>query len=414
MSKKSGRRSIILINSSRLLLILLGSAAALVLAEAAARAFFPPPYRQDNGDQWLCDQALGWRGKPNTTQKINSEGYVHTVSRNSAGMHDRPHPLEKPPDVFRILVLGDSFVEARQVAQGETSASILEATLNASDNQQIRYEVISAGSSAWGPDQELIYFRLEGRLFKPDLVVSYWYPANDLIDVLPDHRMTFEGANCYAPYFAICQGAFDPQPWFSAPGIAPAREQCSTFKKLAAASLHTLYTYSRLYQQLEPLLAKHQSQIKFAAKYSPWLADTADPILDYAYDVTDHIYGQLAYEADQIGAKTAVVIVPLKEAVYYEAAPAARQQLEAQYPALKNSNPRLPNQRLTALMERRSIPIFDLHPLFVDHLRGGGGVLYGQVDSHWNVPGNQLAGQLIARWLVDRQLVSPPATLSNH
>ncbi|MFN8455605.1 MAG: hypothetical protein U0401_13220 [Anaerolineae bacterium] len=312
------------------------------------------------------------------------------------------------------MVIGDSFVEARQVTQPETSASVLEATLNSLSDQKNRYEVISAGASAWGPDQELMYFRSEGQLFKPDLVVGYWYPANDLMDILPDHRMTFEGTNCYAPYFAMCQGEFDSQSWFSAPGIAPAREQCSPLKKFASAQLYKLYSYSRLYQQLEPLLAKHQSQIKYATKYSPWLAGVPDPVLDYAYAVTDNIYAQLAREANQIGAKTALVIVPLKEAVYYEAVSAVRQQLEIQYPDLKNSNPRLPNQRLTALMSNRNVPVFDLQPQFVDHIQSGGGVLYGDVDSHWNVPGNQLAGQLIAQWLVEQQLVSTPPKLSDH
>jgi hypothetical protein len=413
MSKKSARRSLVLI-SSQLLLILIGIAMALALAEFAARTFLKPPYTEDNGDQWSCDRWIGWRGKRNTSNEINSEGYIHNVIRNSAGMYDREHALDKPTGIFRILVIGDSFVEARQVAQSETSPSFLETTLNSLGDQKTRYEVISAGASGWGPDQELMYFRTEGQLFKPDLVVGYWYPANDLMDVLPDHRMTFEGTNCYAPYFAICQGEFDPQPWFSAPGIAPTQEQCSLLKKFAAAQLYNLYSYSRLYQQLEPLLAKHQSQIKYAAKYSPWLADSPDPVLDYAYTITDKIYGQLAYEANQIGAKTALVIVPLKEAVSYEASPAARQQLEAQYPDLKNSNPRLPNQRLTALMDSRNIPVFDLQPKFVDHLQSGGGVLYGDVDSHWNVPGNQLAGQLIAQWLIEQQLVSVPPKLSGR
>ncbi|MBI1880205.1 MAG: SGNH/GDSL hydrolase family protein [Chloroflexi bacterium] len=393
--------------SSRIFLVLLGIGFALAMAELGARQFLGRPYTEDNGDLWQCDRLLGWRGKPNTSTEINTEGYIHEFVRNSAGMHDQEHQREKPEGVFRILVIGDSFVEARQVAKSQTSSSILETALN-SDDSNLRYEVISAGASAWGPAQELMYFRSEGKFFSPDLVLGFWYPANDLLDVLPDHRMTFAGTNCYAPYFAICNEAFDPEPWFSSPGISPALNNCSPIKKLAANALHQLYLHSRLYQHLEPLLAGYQPRIRYNFNFSPWLEGTPDPILDYAYTVTDHIYAELNDETARIGGKVALVVVPVKEAIYYEADGSARQQLEVQYPSLKDSNPRLPNQRLSSLMAARSIPVFDLQPSFAAHLKGGGGVLYGDVDSHWNVPGNQLAGQLIAQWLIDNHLV--PAT----
>jgi hypothetical protein len=398
---------------SRILLMLCGIGLALALAEFGARQFLGRPYSEDNGDLWQCDSVLGWRGKSNMSREINTEGYIHEFVRNSTGMHDQDHPLEKPKGVFRILIVGDSFVEARQVSEAETSAAILETSLNSAPNSNIRYEVISAGASAWGPTQELMYFRTEGKFYNPDLILAFWYPANDLMDVLPDHRMTFEGTNCYAPYFAVCAESFDPEPWFSAPGISPAKDSCSSIKKWGAYMLHQLYFSSRLYQHLEPLLVKYQARIKYNFNFSPWLGDTPDPVLEYAYTLTDQIYAQFNDEAVQISGKIALVVVPVKEALYYETDASARQQLEVQYPELKNSNPRLPNQRLGSFMNPRNIPVFDLQPGFVAHLNAGGGVLYGEVDSHWNVPGNQLAGQLIAQWLIDNHLI-PTASQSSQ
>jgi hypothetical protein len=403
MLKKRASGQIIRL-SSRILLVLLGIGFALVVAEFGARQFLGRPYTEDNGDLWQCDRLLGWRGTPHTSTEINTEGYIHEFVKNSAGMHDQEHQPAKPEGVFRILVIGDSFVEARQVATSQTSSSVLETALN-SNNSNLRYEVISAGASAWGPAQELMYFRSEGKFFSPDLVLGFWYPANDLMDVLPDHRMTFTGTNCYAPYFAICNDSFDPEPWFSSPGISPALNNCSSFKKLAANGLYQLYLHSRLYQHLEPLLARYQPGIIYNFNFSPWLEDPPDPILDYAYTVTDHIYAELNEEMARMGGKAALVIVPVKEALYYEVDLSARQQIEARYPRLKDSNPRLPNQRLIALMEARNIPVLDLQPGFAAHLKGGGGVLYGDVDSHWNIPGNQFVGQLIAQWLIDSHLV---------
>lgn len=395
----------------RLGLVGLGLLVGLIAAELGVRYFLGRPYTNDNGDLWACDRLLGWRGKSQTSTPINTEGYVHKFVRNSAGMHDGEHALSKEKGVFRILVIGDSFVEARQVEERETSASILEATLNARAPAGVRYEVISAGASAWAPAQELIYFRSEGQFYQPDLVLGFWYPANDLMDLLPDHRMTFEGTNCYSPYFAICNGQFDPEPWFSAPGLAPTQASCFAPKKAVASLLNRVYFNSRLYQHLEPLLMKYQPRVKYAFNFSPWL-DRPDPTLAYAYQVTDGVYAELAGEARQAGAKTALVIVPLKEALYYELDQTSRLEIEAHYPELKGANPRLPNQKLMELMAARDILVLDLQPLFLAHLKSGGGVLYGDVDSHWNRPGNQLVGELIARWLIEQQLVPASPSLS--
>ncbi len=397
--------------SFRVGLLVLGLVVGLIAAELGARYLLGRPYAEDNGDLWTCDRLMGWRGKSQTSTPINTEGYVHKFVRNSAGMHDGDHALSKEKGVFRILVIGDSFVEARQVEEKETSASILEATLNALAPDQTRYEVVSAGASAWGPAQELMYFRSEGKFYQPDLVLGFWYPANDLMDLLPDHRMTFEGMNCYAPYFAMCDGQFDLDPWFSAPGLAPTQASCSPGKKAAASLLNRLYLNSRLYQHLEPLLMKYQPRVKYAFNFSPWL-DRPDPNLTYAYQVMDGIYTDLAREASQAGAKTALVIVPLKEALYYELDQSNRLEIEARYPELKEANPRLPNQKLIELMTARDISVLDLQPLFWAHLKSGGGVLYGDVDSHWNRPGNQLAGELIARWLIEQQLVPVTPAMS--
>lgn len=391
--------------SSKSGLLLAGLVAALLLAEFAARQLPGRPYVEDNGNLWQCDRLVGWRGKPDDTATVDTEGYIHKVRKNSAGMHDGEHKIEKEDNVFRILVLGDSFVEARQVEEVETSHQVLEEVLNQNAPPPLRFEVISAGSIAWGPAQELMYFRTEGKAYQPDLVLGYWYPANDLMDILPDHRMTFDGTNCYAPYFTMCPDGFDPEPWFSAPGLPPTWGDCSTLKKGMTGLLNRLYFHSRLYQRLEPLLMKGQPRIRYNYNFSPWLEGQSDQTLDTAYQVTDEIYAHLAHEANQVGAKVALVVVPLKEAIYDEIDPAVHEALQIKYPELQNSNPRLPNQKLTELMSARNIPVFDLQPEFIDHLRAGGGVLYGNVDSHWNIPGNQLAGELIARWLVSNHLV---------
>jgi hypothetical protein len=72
-------------------------------------------------------------------------------------------------------MLGDSFVQASQVNEAESSHQLLEDLLNR-DNPGQKFEVISGGVAAWGTGQQLMYYRAEGRQYRPDLVLLmvYW------------------------------------------------------------------------------------------------------------------------------------------------------------------------------------------------------------------------------------------------
>jgi len=101
---------------------------------------------------------------------------------NSKGLRDYEHTYEKPEGTFRILVLGDSFIEAAQVPLNETLSKHLESLLNTNLDKDIYYEVINAGFSMYGTEQELIFLETEGVRYKPDIVILSFFPANDVFD----------------------------------------------------------------------------------------------------------------------------------------------------------------------------------------------------------------------------------------
>lgn len=87
---------------------------------------------------------------------------------NSYGLRDTEFSRQKPPDTFRILVLGDSLPYGRAVRSAMTFPNQLEAQLLA---QGKKVEVINAGVSGYSPYNELQYYLAEGRTFDPDLVI---------------------------------------------------------------------------------------------------------------------------------------------------------------------------------------------------------------------------------------------------
>jgi hypothetical protein len=388
-------------------LVLAGLIAGLLLLELATRLLEPPYQGGEKIHQ--CNRLLGWTGPPNTSTVLETDGYRHNLSWNSEGFHDYDHPLKKEDGVFRIMVFGDSFIEASEVEIEQTSFYVLQETLNKSAPPGTRFEVISAGMRAWGPAQEFVYFRYRGQFYAPDLLLLFWLPANDLSDVLPYKRLTGSGFNCYWPYFAICDGQFDPEPWFPAPGTPPVWKKCSSTQKVLSGWLSYLYHSSRLYQQLEPIIMHGFRRIHFASEYTPWLdqAISDDEALEYAYQMTDELMVHLSQEAQQIGAKTALVIVPFNVAVQSDVEASYAQSLAQTVKAATGLgiNSTLPNQLFSALIQRRNLPVLDLHPIFVEAARAGGEALYWPVDPHWTVAGNRLAGETVARWLIEQKLV---------
>lgn len=92
---------------------------------------------------------------------------------NELGFRDGKHAPEKPPDVVRILGLGDSFLFGWGVPEDQTFLRLLERRL--SDRTGRRIETINAGVPGWGLNQYYIYLALMGRQLAPDLVVLAYF-----------------------------------------------------------------------------------------------------------------------------------------------------------------------------------------------------------------------------------------------
>ncbi len=99
---------------------------------------------------------------------------------NARGWKDRDHSLAKPPGVFRIVVLGDSYTYGL-VAVDQQYTTRLEAMLR--QNGWPQCEVVSIGVSGWGTDQALEALISEGVQYRPDLVI-YQFCSNDLLENL--------------------------------------------------------------------------------------------------------------------------------------------------------------------------------------------------------------------------------------
>ena len=86
---------------------------------------------------------------------------------------------ERDADSRRVVLVGDSFIEALQVAPRKHMGVVLEGLLDASGRPS---QVLAAGRSGWGPGhyRELVTYAIDR--FAPDEVVVFVFLGNDFVD----------------------------------------------------------------------------------------------------------------------------------------------------------------------------------------------------------------------------------------
>ena len=118
------------------------------------------------------DTQLGWKLLANTTKLYRNEEVPYLIQTNSRGLRDKEYSYQKPASVYRIVVLGDSFVfGSGGVEQDQLFTEIIEASVDG-------IEVINMGIPAFSPDQEYLLLKSEGLRYQPDLVILCLF-AND-------------------------------------------------------------------------------------------------------------------------------------------------------------------------------------------------------------------------------------------
>jgi lysophospholipase L1-like esterase len=149
---------------------------ALALAEGVTRLVRP-----QSTVEYRVDPEVGQILAANQRARWVQEDYDVEVTTNSAGFHDIEHRVEKPTTVYRIVVLGDSFIEGLAVPIESGFTHQLKSLLQL-EVKDARIEVINLAVSGVGPAQYLRMLERRGVAYQPDLVLMSIYPENDIWD----------------------------------------------------------------------------------------------------------------------------------------------------------------------------------------------------------------------------------------
>jgi len=169
------------------LLAVVSAAVAAGVGEAVLRRLAP-----DRPSFYVFDPAAIYRLRPGTRARYHypwmPPGEEVEVAINGRGFRGREPAARKSG--ARVVVYGDSFIEARSTRLEDTFAVRLEKALR--ERRAGPVEVVNAGVSGYGPDQ--VVARLDADLadLQPDLVVLALYAGNDGGDVVRDQIWTLD------------------------------------------------------------------------------------------------------------------------------------------------------------------------------------------------------------------------------
>lgn len=442
----------------RILLGLLGLllfyiALTLAVMEAGVRLLRLAPPAESPGYFWrVPDPITGWTFEPGAQGRWFNAMYEYDldVSINELGLRS-PASIryEKPADAFRVIVLGDSFVEGIQVTLEETFPQQLSQHLQQLASkpgvEPRRIEVISAGAGGWGNDQQLLWLRHEGVKYQPDLVIVAFYPANDF----HNNHMPLEFANVGAvrkPWFSLENGEltlhnfpFDPN---------EARETARLLRRQLAvgasgspaaagsAPLRVLdplgdwlYRHSTLMRYIDPRVriswsglairlgrwgllepGKETAEAAMGPDYIPiaFGAYRQPPTAEWetAFLVTGEIFRSIQTEAAAMGARAAGVVLTAAEQVDEN----SWRQILTDYPAMQHHAWSLeqPSAKAMELFTAAGMPALDLGPVFRQGVAQGA-ILHLQHDGHWTPAGHALAGAALADFVLHEGLTPFPA-----
>jgi lysophospholipase L1-like esterase len=391
------------------LLALLSTAVCLLLVEGAARV---ARHFQRGGKEQRTrvlyteyDPLLGWKKTPGARARYERREFQTDVVINSLGLRDRERTLTPAPGTFRLLALGDSYIEAFQVAEDEMVTQRLERSLSGRD---CALEVINGGSTGYSTDQELLFYREEGRRFEPRVVLLFFYYNDVLYNgaarniQLPKPLLSFRGGTPVVANYPVPRRP--PVP----PDASPAGDVL-----FAGYSVALDWVGERLenadpaaYNRLARFgLWAPTSKQALAPEFRVYMKKPpADVRLGWT--MTGRILGALAQEVWKRDARLLIVYIPGRGEVkdeYWDLARRRHGITDAEW------DPDTVVQRLSAIAVAERIPLLDLTPALRRATRWHSWP-YFDFDGHWNALGHRVAAAEVARALKGQGWLPPCAS----
>ncbi|HKV55029.1 MAG TPA: SGNH/GDSL hydrolase family protein [Candidatus Binataceae bacterium] len=363
-------------------LIAFGFALALVVADVGIRIanhWFPYFY--------CYDEYRGWALNPGAHGWYTREGHAY-VRINRDGFRGPDYPLHKPPGVLRVAVLGDSYVEAMQVAEDRTFTAVIGRELaHCPAVKGQRVEAMNFGVDGYGTAQELITLRKKALAYSPDIVVLAIFLGNDI----RNNSVVLEGDQC-RPFYVYQGDALTlTGPLIDSPSY---RAWCAA--RFDYRDLRLIGLFKNTWEAIKkgPNAPTSEHPVESAINYNIYEPPT-DSAWQDAWRVTEGLVTQVRDET--VAHHAMFLAVSEDTGIQVWPDPRVRQGFEAK---LRVKDLFYPDRRLAELGRRNGFEVLTLSKALQTYAQAHRVYLHGFSNTpmgfgHWNELGHAEAGRLI-------------------
>ncbi|MCB1153663.1 hypothetical protein KDL45_08425 [bacterium] len=301
---------------------------------------------------------------------------------NVWGFHD-VEPTKTDEDGTRVMILGDSFVEGIAVPVSATVGRRLEHYLDARTPSR----VYALGRPGAGPAAELDMLDAHIADVRPEAVVVYFLPANDVMN-----NSALLEMKASKPRYFLSYGKLERMPPQPPPPKMRSRLRVVDYLR---------DRWERRAAEKMRVEAGQGVPLDFRVYQQP-LTD----VWTEAWVVTELLVTEMRDRARRMGARFGIVVIPDR----HELNDRFAQVLAAEYPAAAHLKweTRTPARHIAGFAKLENIPLLDLYSTF----KAADADTVFLPDGHWSAAGPDLAARASAEFV--EQMLKMPAPESTY
>ena len=320
---------------------------------------------------------------PNQKEVFVSETseYKNLVQVNSHGWPDIEHSYDKPDGIYRILILGDSFVENFQVPLEARFYRQLQNKLGS------KYEIIAMARGNTGTAPQYLMLKNYGLKYKPDLVIHMFFEANDIKNNSPKMQN-----DPFLPYFTIDSGG----------GLVEIPRSNRIQKKLASIKefLTNFRLIALLFSARRSIIEQNQSS-RFGYPIDYHVYDKSyNEEYTKTWEATKKLILETKKMVENAGGKYVFVASPGNEQIQKD----VQGKITQTYPkfSLSEIDFNKPGKILKEFCNQEAVDCYFMYPFFQEYLSlNPKARLYYFYDGHWNQTGTDVAAEFLYQNLKD-------------
>lgn len=339
------------------------------------------------------DRDVGWICTPNVNERYFTPGSFDVrVICNSHGLRDSEKGYAKPPETWRIEILGDSYAWGFGVENEEMVSTVLQ-------NLIPNAETINFGVKGYSTLQEVLRLETEGLRYKPDLTLLF-FCRNDLEDNFDDKEMKRPALIVTNDNVLKIRNR-PVQRHYKSP-IKQWFQRNSRVYLLSRYGIKLLKSKRKEKRRLGVIKSKHQlanvpsPNKKNGGKIEFSLAEIYAPPtinMERAWKAMSLLLARARNLAATDGGRLVVVYVAAKEAMDNEVFTTEMEKAGFD-PDSELLDWDRPSNNLGQICATLDIPYVNLTPVFRRHPKPFS--LFLKKDGHWSTAGHQLAAEIVA------------------